>query len=141
MNFESLVGRINLIQDALQTQAAHAVNLSLTARNWLVGYYIVEFEQHGEDRAKYGEKLIHRLSERINRKGFEPRRLREFRQLYLVYPIIGIEVAKYITANQPQLLESDAPVIWRSAPAKLQTPDNQDVGKWDDWGQIPVTQE
>ena len=47
MNFESLVGRINLIQDALQAQAAHAVNLSLTARNWLVGYYIVEFEQHG----------------------------------------------------------------------------------------------
>ena len=42
MNFESLVGRINLIQDALQAQAAHAVNLSLTARNWLVGYYIVE---------------------------------------------------------------------------------------------------
>ena len=45
MNYESLVGRINLIQDALQAQAAHAVNLSLTARNWLVGYYIVEFEQ------------------------------------------------------------------------------------------------
>lgn len=41
MNFESLVGRINLIQDALQAQAAYAVNLSLTARNWLVGYYIV----------------------------------------------------------------------------------------------------
>ena len=54
MNYESLVGRINLIQDALQAQAAHAVNLSLTARNWLVGYYIVEFEQHGADRAKYG---------------------------------------------------------------------------------------
>ena len=33
MNFESLVGCINLIQDALQAQAAHAVNLSLTARN------------------------------------------------------------------------------------------------------------
>ena len=61
MNFESLVGRINLIQDALQAQAAHAVNLSLTARNWLVGYYIVEFEQHGEDRAKYGDKLDEKL--------------------------------------------------------------------------------
>ena len=50
MNFESLVGHINQVQDVLQAQAAHAVNLSLTARNWLVGYYIVEFEQHGEDR-------------------------------------------------------------------------------------------
>ena len=39
MNFESLVGQINQVQDVLQAQAAHAVNLSLTARNWLVGYY------------------------------------------------------------------------------------------------------
>ena len=52
MNFESLVGHINQVQDVLQAQAAHAVNLSLTARNRLVGYYIVEFEQNGEDRAK-----------------------------------------------------------------------------------------
>ena len=130
MNFESLVGRINLIQDALQAQAAHAVNLSLTARNWLVGFYIVEFEQQGEDRAKYGEKLMNRLAERINRKGFEPRRLREFRQLYLVYPVLGIEVVKYIKVNQPQLLESDTPSIWRMPSAKLQAPDNQDDEKW-----------
>ena len=130
MNFESLVGRINLIQDALQAQAAHAVNLSLTARNWLVGYYIVEFEQHGEDRAKYGAKLINRLSERINRKGFEPRRLREFRQLYLIYPVLGVEVARYVKQNQPQLLESDAFSIWRLPSAKLQTSDNQNDEKW-----------
>lgn len=43
MNFESLVGHIHHVQDVLQAQAAHAVNLSLTARNWLVGYYIVKF--------------------------------------------------------------------------------------------------
>ena len=130
MNFESLVGRINIVQDALQAQAAHAVNLSLTARNWLIGYYIVEFEQCGEDRAKYGEKLLNRLFERINRKGFEPRRLREFRQLYIVYPILGIEVAKYIKVNQPQLLESDTLPIWRMPSAKLQASDNQRDEKW-----------
>ena len=129
MNFESLVGRINLIQDALQAQAAHAVNLSLTARNWLVGYYIVEFEQHGEDRAKYGEKLLSRLSERINRKGFEPRRLREFRQLYLVYPVLGVEVARYVKLNQPQLLELEASSIWRLSSAKLQISGNQEDEK------------
>ena len=139
MNYESLVGRINLIQDALQAQAAHAVNLSLTARNWLVGYYIVEFEQHGEDRAKYGEKLLKRLAESINRKGFDPRRLREFRQLYLVYPILGEEVVKYIKVNQPQLLESDAFPIWRLPSAKLQSFDNQGDEKWrtqEKWGRF-----
>ena len=60
MNFESLVGHINHVQEVLQAQAAHAVNLSLTARNWLAGYYIVEFEQNGEDRAKYGDGLLNR---------------------------------------------------------------------------------
>ena len=45
MNFDSLVHTIHSVQDALQEQAAHAVNLALTARNWLIGYYIVEFEQ------------------------------------------------------------------------------------------------
>ena len=51
MNFEALANQIDAIQRTLQAQAAHAVNLSLTARNWLIGYYIVEFEQNGEDRA------------------------------------------------------------------------------------------
>ena len=124
MNFESLVGRINLIQDALQAQAAHAVNLSLTARNWLVGYYIVEYEQHGEDRAKYGEKLINKLSQRISRKGFEPRRLREYRQLYVVYPIMGVEIAKYIQVNQPLLLKLESSIL-RSLTSKLQLSENQ----------------
>lgn len=130
MNFESLVGRINLIHNALQAQASHAVNLALTTRNWLVGYYIVEYEQHGEDRAKYGEKLINRLSERINHKGFEPRRLREYRQLYVVYPILGSEIAKYIKSNQLLLPESQSSSIWRSAPAILQFSDNQEDEKW-----------
>ena len=130
MNYESLVGRINLIQDALQAQAAHAVNLSLTARNWLVGYYIVEFEQHGEDRAKYGEKLINRLAESINRKGFEPRRLREYRQIYIVYPLLGIEVAKYIQSNHALLSDSSDSSIWRLSSAKLEALDNQEIEKW-----------
>lgn len=53
MNFESLVNHISAIQNTLQAQAAHSVNLALTSRNWLMGCYIVEFEQHGEDRATY----------------------------------------------------------------------------------------
>jgi len=96
MNFESLVGRINLIQDALQAQAAHAINLSLTSRNWLVGYYIVEFEQHGEDRAKYGENLLKKLAKTLNRRGFGDRRLYEYRLTYQVYPQLGSVIAEYI---------------------------------------------
>ena len=130
MNFESLVGHINQVQEVLQAQAAHAVNLSLTARNWLVGYYIVEFEQHGEDRAKYGDNLINRLAQSINKKGFSPRRLREYRQFYLVYPVLGVEVGKYIENTSTKLLHSGAPSIWRLPTAKLQSTDNQEFGIW-----------
>ena len=63
----------------MQAQAAHAVNLALTARNWLIGYYIVEFEQNGEDRAAYGEQLLKKLELRLNTKGLTERRFREFR--------------------------------------------------------------
>ena len=130
MNFESLVGHINQVQDVLQAQAAHAVNLSLTARNWLVGYYIVEFEQHGEDRAKYGDNLLNRLAQSINKKGFSPRRLREYRQFYLVYPVLGVEVEKYIENTSTKLLNSGASSIWRLSTAKLQASENQADGIW-----------
>ena len=130
MNYESLVGRINLIQDALQAQVAHAVNLSLTARNWLVGYYIVEFEQHGEDRAKYGENLINRLSKSLNRKGFEPRSLRIYRRIYLVYPQLGTEIGPYLQRNHLLLSDYGVSPIWQSLPANFQSLDNQLDGIW-----------
>lgn len=100
LTFESLVGRINFIQDTLQAQAAHAINLSLTARNWLVGYYIVEFEQNGQDRAKYGDRLLSRLSEKLNQRGFNLRRLRDYRHVYLVYQSLGSVIVKFLETNR-----------------------------------------
>ena len=100
----------------LQAQAAHALNLSLTARNWLVGYYIVELEQHGEDRAKYGEKLLKDLAKSLNRRGLGERRLYEYRLTYQVYPQLGEVVAEYVFKNgQDEIL--------RLPTAKLQVAD------------------
>ena len=102
MDFESLVKHISTIQNTLQAQAAHAVNLALTSRNWLMGCYIVEFEQHGEDRAAYGEQLLKKLEQRLKTKGLNERRFREFRRLYLVYPQLKNPVTQYI-ASQIQI--------------------------------------
>ena len=128
MNFESLVGRINQVQDVLQAQAAHAVNLALTARNWLVGYYIVEFEQHGEDRAKYGDKLINRLAKEINRKGFETRSLHMYRRIYLIYPQLATAIFPYLQKNSQELAGPDVSPILQTLSAKLQTSGNQEDG-------------
>ena len=124
MNFDSLVHTIHSVQDALQEQAAHAVNLALTARNWLIGYYIVEFEQRGEDRAEYGEQLLKKLETSLKKKGMTERRFREFRRLYIVYPQLGSEVAKYLGSlpiGFRNLLNNSAKEI-RQTSAKSQIP-------------------
>lgn len=118
MNFESLVGQINQVQDVLQAQAAHAINLTLTARNWLVGYYIVEYEQHGEDRAKYGENLLKNLAKRLNKRGLGERRLYEYRLTYVTYPQLGSVIVSHIAKNNQQN-------ILRLPTAKLQLIDFQ----------------
>lgn len=99
MDFEALVKHIGTIQQTLQAQASHAVNLALTTRNWLMGYYIVEFEQNGEDRATYGEQLLKKLEQRLNIKGLNERRFREFRRIYLVYPQLKEPITQYILSG------------------------------------------
>lgn len=123
---DSLVKQISTVQEVLQGIAAHAINLSLTARNWLVGYYIVEYEQHGEDRAQYGTNLLNTLSKRLNRTGMEPRRLREYRQFYISYPYLGYEVGNYLQKQAVLPYSFDQNQKWRSASAILQT-SNQEV--------------
>ena len=86
-NFSQLLSTIRNIHRDLQASAANAVNQMLTIRNWLIGYYIVEFEQNGKDRAKYGDKLIKTIAGELKPiKGLDERSLRRFRQFYFYYP-------------------------------------------------------
>jgi predicted nuclease of restriction endonuclease-like (RecB) superfamily len=86
-NFNKLISTIEQVHGQLQASAVNAVNQALTIRNWVIGFYIVEFEQNGEDRAVYGEKLIEKLAGKLNHiKGIEERSLRRFRQFYMTYP-------------------------------------------------------
>ncbi|GAB1450492.1 PDDEXK nuclease domain-containing protein [Draconibacterium sp.] len=97
-NFNKLISTIEQVHSQLQASAANAVNQSLTIRNWIIGYYIVEFEQNGEDRAVYGDKLIDRLAEKLKHiKGIEQRSLRRFRQFYMVYPHLETAIRGSLT--------------------------------------------
>ena len=108
MNFNVLAKQIQMAQSVLQTTAAHTINVALTLRNWLIGYYIVEFEQNGEDRAQYGEKLLQNLEKRLQTKGLTERRFREYRRLYQVYPQIRQEIANLLPSHTvQQLLPAD----------------------------------
>jgi len=90
-DFKLLVENISVVHKQLQQQAANSVNQALTIRNWLIGHYIVEFEQNGKDRAEYGAKLLSNLAlEFQDIKGFDERSFRNFRLFYFNYPQVGI---------------------------------------------------
>ncbi len=87
MDFKGLVNSIKETHQYLQAEAAKSVNISITTRNWVIGYYIQEFEQKGEDRAKYGDKLLPKLEKQFigsGIKGMTARRFREYRR-FLYY--------------------------------------------------------
>ena len=88
LNFESLVAEIEQTHSHFQEQAVKAVNISLTIRNYLIGFYIVEFEQNGEDRAAYGSKLLDSLAAKLSIKGLVSAEISRCRQFYFCYPQI-----------------------------------------------------
>lgn len=91
MDFKNLVLHIKNTNNVLQHHAVKAINVHLTLRNWLTGYYIVEFEQNGSDRAEYGIKLLENIAKNINIKGLSETNLKLCRQFYNTYPqFIGL---------------------------------------------------
>ncbi len=100
MNFEKLTSHIQQTNDFLQQNAVKAVNRHITLRNWLIGFYIVEFEQKGNDRAQYGNKLIAELAKAIKIKGLAETNLKLCRQFYNTYPqILGLSTQKIHEKN------------------------------------------
>lgn len=85
-SFSDLASVIQTTHDAAQSSAVKAINRMQTMRNWLIGYHIVEFEQHGKDRAEYGAQLLKRLEERVNRKGLTRNTFQSSRIFYRMYP-------------------------------------------------------
>ncbi len=79
------------IKSILQTardNAYKSVNFIMVEAYRNVGKKIVEVEQHGETKAKYGSNLISELSKQLTvdfGTGFTPQNLRNMRQFYLVF--------------------------------------------------------
>lgn len=130
MNFEQLATIITDTHRQLQQSAVKAVNQCQTVRNWLMGFYIVEFEQDGEDRAQYGEQLLKKLEQRVNQKGLNVTLFQRSRMFYGAYPQFSTLIEKMFTssiyASVMHKLNSntDSP-IYASLMHKLQTAENQ----------------
>lgn len=106
LSFANLVAVIEQTHAHFQQQAVKAVNITLTIRNWLVGYYIVEFELNGEDRAHYGDKLFIELALRFKHiKGIDRRSLYRFKDFYLLYPHLAASIASQVNFLPEYLLD------------------------------------
>jgi len=86
VGFDGLIGLFEQTQTAMQKQAAKSVDIALVVRNWLFGWYIVEFEKAGASRKElYGKTLMPKLAKQLTEKlgkGFSRRSLDQFRQFY-----------------------------------------------------------
>ena len=68
LDFTALVDSIRHAHDHSAAVVNRVVNTSLTLRNWVIGAYIVEYELHGEDRAKYGSRIVEKLAEALEQR-------------------------------------------------------------------------
>ena len=93
MKFEILADAIKRINDKAGNAAKSAVNQLMTLRKWAIGYYIVEYEQDGSDRAEYGTHLLKNLEKEIAQKGMNSTLFKHCRNFYLLYPQIGATVS------------------------------------------------
>lgn len=107
-DFEGLLSQIGEIHLKMQSYSSNAVNQALTVRNWMIGFYIVEFELEGKDRAVYGEGIIDQLAKRLSTiKGLDRRSLFRFRTFYLFYPQIGYILKEKTTPFLPMIQQID----------------------------------
>ena len=93
MNFDQLTHAIDRIHTHAQSRAGQAINQVLNWRNWLIGAYIIEFEQGGEDRAAYGDSMLQTLARRLKDSGISGlslTNLKGFRKIALAWPLLPI---------------------------------------------------
>ncbi len=80
---------VHAILDEAKSKTYEAANNIMTYAYWNVGKRIIEQEQKGNRKAKYGSYLIKRLSQELSDKygtGFSVANIRNCRQLYLTFP-------------------------------------------------------
>lgn len=122
MDFSLLLSSIRQTHIQLQDAAAKAVNRSLTVRNWLIGYYLVEYEQKGQDRAQYGAKLLAKVAGELPEANLSVTSLKLCRQFYLLYPQISQTLADLSAALGLPAITAGLPPPSASAESSIGQP-------------------
>src|SRR6478735_1573553 len=87
---EALVILVKGVIEKAREQVFRNSNTILLQMYWQIGKLIVEDEQKGELRAKYGKGVLKKMSSILTvefGKGFDERNLRNIRAFYIAFPI------------------------------------------------------
>lgn len=87
-NIGALLERVRELVQTARKSAAATVNSLQVITNFQIGRMIVEHEQRGAQRAKYGKMILKTLSEHLTAefgRGFSEDNLSNMRKFYLVY--------------------------------------------------------
>ena len=105
--YQKLVDSIGLTIESARQRAVQAVNNELLTANWEIGKFIVEYEQHGNEKADYGSSLLSNLSKDLKSrfgKGFSKSNIYLIRQFYLKYQIFQSVTGKLTWTHYAELL-------------------------------------
>jgi predicted nuclease of restriction endonuclease-like (RecB) superfamily len=109
-NYSLLIDTIGSTVAEGRQKAVTQINTTLVETNWNIGRHIVEFEQHGAERAEYGSQLLVTLSKDLKvkyGKGFSRSNLFQCRQLYLLFPKIQTLSGKLSWSHYCEILKAD----------------------------------
>lgn len=104
IKYNSLVEQIGTLVKSSQQKLLRTINTSITITYWHIGKHIVEFEQGGNTRAKYGAELLRKLSQDLTEqfgKGYSYRNLQLAKKFYNTFPIVQSVIAQSDTAIPP----------------------------------------
>jgi len=105
--YQKLVDTIGVTIESARQRAIQVVNNELLKANWEIGRYIVEYEQHGNEKAEYGSSLLTNLSKDLKirfGKGFSKSNVYLMRQFYLKYQIFQSLTGKLTWTHYSELL-------------------------------------
>ena len=108
--YKKLVDNIGRAYLKARDNAVKYVNAELVRAYWNIGSNIVEYEQKGNIKAEYGEKLILQLSKDLKLKygkGFSKSNLVYMRLFYIKYPQIELVSDKLFWSHYFELLKLD----------------------------------
>ena len=87
-NTDNLYNKVSELIKGAQDTLLRAVNTTMVATYFEIGKMIVEEEQQGKERAKYGDQLIIELSEKLSSefgKGYSKTNIKQMRSFYIAY--------------------------------------------------------